>query len=64
MSAERQKRYRNRLRGGPARVPKPCGTVAAYRRHQRNGEPPCDACRKANADYQRAYQQRRSSEGP
>lgn len=23
----------------------PCGTVAAYRRHLRHGETPCDACR-------------------
>lgn len=26
---------------------KPCGTTAAYRRHLRAGEKPCDACRKA-----------------
>lgn len=26
---------------------KPCGTPAAYRRHLRNGEDPCDACRAA-----------------
>jgi hypothetical protein len=54
-NAERQKRYRDRLRGGPARVPKPCGTLAAYRRHQRRGEPPCDLCKAANAAYQRDY---------
>lgn len=27
----------------------PCGTVAAYRRHQRHGETPCNACREAMA---------------
>ena len=27
----------------------PCGTTAAYRRHVRNGEPPCRACREAEA---------------
>ena len=27
----------------------PCGTLAAYRRHRYNGEPPCLPCRKANA---------------
>jgi len=29
---------------------KPCGTAAAYTRHRRAGETPCDACRRANAD--------------
>lgn len=29
------------------RVLKPCGTEAAYRRHLKNSEPPCDDCRKA-----------------
>lgn len=27
---------------------KPCGTRAAYARHLRNGEVPCEACKKAN----------------
>lgn len=31
------------------RALKPCGTTAAYRRHLRAGEAPCDACRAANA---------------
>jgi hypothetical protein len=26
----------------------PCGTPAAARRHYRNGEPVCDACKRAN----------------
>ncbi len=26
---------------------KPCGTWAAYQRHIRNGEEPCDACERA-----------------
>lgn len=26
---------------------KPCGTVAAYMRHRRDGEPPCEACKEA-----------------
>jgi hypothetical protein len=31
----------------------PCGTLAAYRRHSRRGEKPCEACRVArNADGQ------------
>jgi hypothetical protein len=28
---------------------KPCGTEAAYRRHLRRGEQPCEACRAATA---------------
>jgi len=28
---------------------KPCGTQAAYDRHIRDGETPCEPCRKANA---------------
>lgn len=30
-----------------ARSLAPCGTLAAARRHRRNGEPLCDACREA-----------------
>ena len=29
----------------------PCGTPAAYRRHRRNGEKPCAACKRAEAQY-------------
>ena len=32
---------------------RPCGTTAAYRRHLRNGEQPCEACRSANAAARR-----------
>ena len=28
---------------------RPCGTTAAYRRHQRHRERPCEPCRQANA---------------
>ena len=28
---------------------KPCGTAAAYRRHLRRGERPCEPCRQAEA---------------
>jgi len=34
-------------RNGPE-PSEPCGTLAAYRRHYRRGEPPCDACRIAH----------------
>lgn len=37
-----------------ARVLKPCGTMAAARRHYRYGEQPCDACRAAELAYQQA----------
>lgn len=32
----------------------PCGTQAAYQRHLRQGEEPCDACRAANTAYKRS----------
>lgn len=58
--AERSRAYRDRKRGTPPREPKPHGTVAAYRRHERHGEQPCQACRKAWAEYQRElYRQRK-----
>lgn len=31
----------------------PCGTPAAYRRHQRNGEQPCVPCGRANSERKR-----------
>lgn len=35
----------------------PCGTDAAYLRHYRHGETPCDACKAAHAQV--SYQRRR-----
>ena len=35
------------------RTLKPCGTVAAYRRHTRHGEEPCDACKAAKSRYEK-----------
>jgi hypothetical protein len=53
---------RDRLRGGPPRQLQPHGTVAAYRRHQRAGEPPCGPCRVAWSDYQaEQYRKRKDS---
>lgn len=41
---------------------KPCGTVAAYKRHQRAGETPCEPCRAAWAEAQREmYRKRKGS---
>jgi hypothetical protein len=28
-----------------------CGTTGGYKRHQRNGEAPCNACVRAKAEY-------------
>jgi len=37
----------------------PCGTHAAYRRHLRHDETPCDACRQATSAYTVANRQQR-----
>lgn len=42
------------------REPAACGTLAGYKRHRAANTPPCDACRKANADYARANRPSRS----
>ena len=60
--AERSRRYRDRLRGGPPRELAPHGTVAAYRRHRRAGETPCDPCREAERRRQaRLYEARKET---
>ena len=38
----------------------PCGTLAAYRRHSRSGEKPCEACRQARNAANRARSWRRA----
>ena len=43
---------------GSGRKPAPCGTAAAYRRHSKLGETPCQACRDAYAAYKRDYTRR------
>ena len=57
--AERSRAYRDRKRGQPPRQPQPCGTLAAYRRHERAQEPPCQACKAAHAEHQRALYAKR-----
>ena len=43
-----QRRAKKRAeKEGRVKVLKPCGTSAAAKRHQRNGEPLCDACQEA-----------------
>ena len=44
---------RRRRRALPGRVLKPCGTLAAYQRHYRRSEEPCDPCRAARSEYDR-----------
>lgn len=62
--AERAKEYRDRQRGGAPRALKPCGTVAAYKRHQRKGEPIDDACAAAwAAEQKRMYDARKARKG-
>lgn len=64
-TAEYQRKWRARhgartgKPGRPEKPPPPCGTVPAYRRHVRRGEPVDEACRAAWADY---FRQRRNSE--
>lgn len=67
-NADRQRRYRERkgarVGQGPGPAPsQPCGTLAAYRRHTRRGEPIDDACRLAYNAAQRDYYARRKSSG-
>jgi DNA-binding transcriptional ArsR family regulator len=38
---------------------KPCGTPAAYQRHIRHGETPCDECREAASAYRNRFPRRR-----
>lgn len=46
-------------RGRKPRALQPCGTVAAFQRHIRDGETPCDACREAKNDASRRWAQAR-----
>ena len=68
-TAEQQRRWRAKKAAEEGREPgkvgrpveKPCGTTAAYKRHQRRDEPIDDACRDAWAEYQRELYQRRKA---
>lgn len=53
-----EERRRDRPRQARPQELSPCGTYAAYVRHQRHGETPCHACRAAN---QRKGQERREA---
>lgn len=41
---------------------KPCGSETAYKRHKRHGEDPCDPCKRAHADGEKARAARRRGE--
>lgn len=59
--ATRARNYRDRRRGGPPRELEPHGTVAAFKRHKRAKETPCDPCRLAEKRRQnRLYEARKS----
>lgn len=58
--AERQRAYRDRKRETHKQQPASCGTVAAYRRHQRRGEPIDAACREAHNTAHRAMYAKRA----
>lgn len=46
-------------------ITEPCGTVAAYKRHKRNGEPIDEACRDAyNAKHREYYAMRKGLPQP
>lgn len=60
MNALSARAYRDRKRGAPPRAPLPCGTYAAFRRHQRHGEPIDAACREAYLAHQREQYRRRT----
>jgi hypothetical protein len=60
-TSERQRKevrtQRFRAAGG-RRTPAPCGTDAAYHRHRRAGEEPCEACLEAQRQARRVRAQR------
>jgi hypothetical protein len=49
--AESEDYVERQRRDGDAR----CGTTAGATRHSKNGDPPCDACRAAKAEYDRRW---------
>lgn len=69
--AEYQRRWRAEKARQEGREPgkagrpqtQPCGTVAAYKRHQRAGEPACQECLSAWAEKQREMYRARKGRG-
>ena len=64
-SAEYQRQWRAKqgARTGQPGPPasEPCGTYAAFKRHERRDETPCDECRDAYRAYQRDLYARRKT---
>jgi hypothetical protein len=65
--AEYSRNYRLRILSGEVILKKPftpdrCGTYAGFRLHTKHKIPPCDPCRKAHQEYQRAYRAKRKAE--
>ncbi|MFJ6935723.1 WhiB family transcriptional regulator [Streptomyces sp. NPDC101132] len=65
--SEKERQSVRRPRSGPRRhtggnPPAPCGTVAAYMRHKRNGEPVDYACVAAYKDHYTARNARRAAD--
>lgn len=54
---ERKRRLARERRAREARELKPCGSEAAYRRHLRHGEVPCEPCRIAANEASDRYRQ-------
>lgn len=42
----------------------PCGTCAAYKRHTRNGETPCEPCTAANRESSNRYRRQKAADRP
>jgi hypothetical protein len=63
-TADQQRRWRAQHGAKTGQLGRPtslgCGTLAAYRRHLKNGELACQACRAANAEHTRAHRQKSS----
>lgn len=64
-TAEYQRAWRARhgaRTGQPGPAPsQPCGTVAAFKRHKRKGETPCEACHDAYKAQQKLLYQKRKA---
>lgn len=55
--SERERRKVKRGENVPVFNLEPCGTVAAFQRHVRDGETPCEPCRAAKNDASRRWTQ-------
>lgn len=58
--SERERRRVKRGEEVPVLALQPCGTVAAFQRHVRDDEKPCDPCREAKNDASRRWTQARA----